>query len=226
MTIGEITSRLRNILKDQFGDSRYSNRYLWNVFLTASKYLIKQDADKSRIYNQTDLWQSICIKLEEVPTAICNCYCLLFDKTVYRSVDKLPKILESSDGLIYRFISSPDMSKQFTLVTPYQYQVKSRIKYNKELYVFTHDGYLYSPSVSYPLLVISAVFEDDVSHLSCGSQVTVSGSCGSILDTKISLPDYLIDAAIKMSLQELGASKAIVTDEAPNQNSTQTQGSP
>jgi len=46
------------------------------------------------------------------------------------------------------------------------------------------------------------------------------------LVSKISLPDYLIDAAIKMSLQELGASKAIITDEAPNQNSTQTQGSP
>jgi len=222
-TKAEVISRLRNGLNEVTGDSRYSNRYLWNVFLTASKDLIKQDADKGRIYSQANIWESICIKMEPVPSVLCNCISLPTDCTVYRSKEKLPKIIESTDGFIYRFISTPDLSKSFTLTSPFSYSVKKEIKYNKEKYAFIHDGYIFTPDHTYPQLIISGIFEGNTSSFKCDNTSTSTGSCYSALNQSISLNDYLIRTAITMSLQELIGTKQIPKDELTNNNTNQKE---
>jgi hypothetical protein len=223
ITRAEVISRLRNSLNEVTGDSRFSNRYLWNVFLTASKDLIKQDADRGRIYSQANIWDTICIKMEPVSSSLCDCICFPGECTVYRSKDKLPKFVESTDGFIYRFIGTPDLSKTFTLVSPFQYSVKRDIKYNKEKYVFLHNGYVFTPSHTYPQLLISGIFEGDTNMFKCdGSEASV-GHCYHALAQNISLNDYLVRTAIGMSLQELMGSKQIPKDELTNDNTNQKE---
>lgn len=222
----EIISRLRNSLKEVSADSRFTNRYLWNVFHTTTKQLIKEDADRGRLYNQSNIWQRICVEMEPVSSIYCDCEYIPYDCTVYRSKKKLPLILESSDGLVYRFIATPDLSRYFTLVSPFAYSTKSKIKYNKTHYVFIHNGYLYMPSDTYPLLIISGVFESDIREYQCGDEDANNQGCGSALSVSVTLSDYLLNAAIKMSLQELTIPRQLPQDEHPNANSTQIQGSP
>ena len=62
------------------------------------------------------------------------------------------------------------------------------------------------------------MFEEDIpKDFKCDEEVT-TGNCGSLLHLTCSLPDYLIQPAIQMSLQELGASKAVPADELDNAN--------
>jgi len=221
----EVIARFRNAIKEVTADSVYTDRYLWNIFSTAAKQFIRNSIDKGLIYSQNNIWESLCLKMVPVSSLLCNCVYLPYDCIVYRSKDRLPKFIESSSGMAYRFIATPDLSVQLTLVTPFAYQVKSKIKYNRESYVFIHDGYLYSPSVQYPQLIVSALFEGDVARLDCSYKETEL-QCGHELDTKSYIPDYLEDYAIKAGLQELGFNKGMQTDEHPNSNPVQTQGTP
>lgn len=225
MTRRDAISRLRNSIKELSGDSLYSNRFLWNLFQTASKTLIKQEAERGRLYSQANIWETICVEMEQVSSLICNCSFLPYDCMVTRSKYKIPLFVEYSGGFIYRFIATPDLSKEFVLVTPFQYATKSKIKYVKEHYAFIHNGYLYTPSHHFPLLSVSGIFEGDVSKFKC-DDTSDSSSCNSALDRPIGIPEYLEDIVFKQALQELGFSKQIPADEHPNNNDSQKTVSP
>ena len=221
-TIGEIVANLRGSIKEVTDDSAYSNRFLWSKFNTVVKQLVKQEADTGRIYSQSDLWEPICIEMEPVSSIYCNCQFLPYNCEVYRSKYKLPKFLESSDGFVYRWISTPDLSRDFTLVTPYQFHNKSKIKYNREKYAFIHDGYLYTPKDSYPLISLSGLFEGDISDFECNKKEDVV-ECKTMLSKKVMIPGYLESGAIKMVLSELFHSVQISKDEHTNVNTNQKE---
>lgn len=228
-TIGEIVSRIRGSLKEVTDDSAYSNRFLYSTFMTYAKQLIKQDADTGRIYEMSDIWEPICVEMEPVSSVYCNCQFLPYNCTVYRSKHKLPDFLQSSDGVIYRWISTPDLSKDFVLVTPYQFHNKTKIKYNREKYAFIHDKYLYTPNDHFPVLSVAALFDGDLSMFNCNpteDQVEQSTGCATKLSQKIMLPAYLEAAAIKMVLGELVPTTQLAKDELPNNNSNQKEVSP
>lgn len=226
-TIGEIVSKLRGSIKEVTDDSKFTNRYLWSSFYINAKQLIKQDADNGRIYSMSDIWEPICVEMEPVSSLYCNCIFLPFNCTVFRSKHQLPSFLESSDGFIYRWIATPDLSKDFVLVTPQQYHNKSKIKYNREKYAFIHDKYLYTPSETYPLITLSALFDGDISDFMCNKkkentevQTQAQNQCNTKLSQPIALPSYLESAAIKMTLSELFTSIQVRADELPNSNDT------
>lgn len=219
----EVISRLRNSIKEVNSDSLYSNRYLWNVFWTNAQTLLKQESDRARLYSQSDIWETICIPMDSVSPILCTCLSLPMDCVVYRSRFKLPNIVEGSFGKIYRVISSPDLSQKLTLVTPYQYDLK-QTKYNREKYVFIHDGYLWAPNTSWPYIMMVAIFEGEIGkEFKCNQEETTTNDCGSLLYLTAGVPQYLIQPAIQMSLQELGASKQLISDENPNDNPNEKQ---
>lgn len=230
-TIGGIVSRIRGTIKETTDDSVYSNRTLWYTFFTYAKQLIKESADKGQIYDMSNIWETICIEMEPVSSLYCNCQFLPYDCIVYRSKLKLPVFMESGDGFIYRWIATPDLSQDFVLVTPYQYHNKSRIKYNREKYAFIHDGYLYTPKHTFPIISMSALFPESINDFLCGKSKdeldkSSNTTCNSRLDKKIQLPDHLEYAAIKMTLSELIPSIQIPFDENPNSNTNQKEVSP
>lgn len=215
----QVISRLRNSLKEVSSDSEYTNRYLWNVFWTNARTLLKQESNRNLLYNQSDIWETICVQMDKVSPILCDCVKLPMDCVVYRSRFKLPKIAEGNYGKVYRFISSPDLSQQLVLVTPYQYGLK-QTKYNQEKYVFIHNDYLWAPNTKWGFITISALFEDEITNnFKCENQEeSTTGNCGRLLNLTCGLPEWLISTAVQISLQELGASKSIPQDELPNQN--------
>lgn len=221
-TRSEIISRLRNSIKEVTSDSKYTNRFLWNVFWTKAQLLLQRESDRAKLYNQTDIWKTICVKMDKVSPLLCDCLQLPMDCVVYRSRFRLPKIIEGTFGKLYRFISSADLSKFIILVSPYQYQNK-QTKYSKEKYAFIHDGYLWTPHTKWSHLIVSAIFGEEIENeFMCDCEST-SDNCGTLLHLGAGVPEWLIDPAIQMSLQELGASKQIRQDEHPNQNSNEIQ---
>jgi len=213
-------------MKELTSDSKYSNRHLWNAFWTAGKTLIKRDADNERrIYKTVNIWKTLCIGMDPVSPILCDCISVPMDCVLYKSQFRLPKILESSYGWIYRLISSPDNSRQVVLVTPNEFQIKVQIRHNKELYAFGHDGYLWS-NAPFPKVLFSTLPEGNYKHFQCTdeSDNTIgTGNCGSLLDLDSGIPDYLEDSAIKMALQELGVFINRPTDNVSNNSESQRE---
>lgn len=216
-TRSEVISRLRNSIKEVTSDSKFTNRYLWNVFWTNSLTLIKQEADRNRLYNQSDIWVSICIKMSKVSPLLCDCLSLPLDCVIYRSRLKLPDMVSGNTGNLYRFIASPDLSQRVVLVTPLEYTLKNT-KYNRERYAFIHDGYLWT-NTPWPYLVMSYIPVGDVpDEFKCNCEDETENQCGKLLHTDVSLSGWLVQVAITMSLSELGISRQMPVDELPNIN--------
>ncbi len=224
MTRREVVSRLRNTIKEITSDSKYSNRYLWNAFWTAARLLIKRDADNDRrIYKTSNIWKAICVGMEPVSPILCDCISIPLDCTIYKSTFKLPKILESSYGWLTRLISSPDNSRRITLVTPYEFQIKTQIRYNKELYAFAHEGYIWT-NAPFPKVIMSIIPDGNIKNFSCSDDANSSeGSCDSLMDTDTGVPDYLLDGSIKTALQEIGVFVSRPTDNVPNNSESQRE---
>lgn len=225
MTRNEIISRLRNSLKETSSDSKFTNRYLWNTFWTKALLLLQRESDKPKLYNQSNIWKTICVQMDKVSPLVCDCVSLPMDCVVYRSRYRLPLIAEGSFGLLYRFIASLDLSNFIVLVTPYQYLLK-KSKFNKEKYAFIHDGYLWAPDTKWSKLVISGIFQKEISKdfdCDCQDNESSAGDCATLPYLDSGVPDYLIDAAIQMALQELGQAKSIPSDQHPNANENEKQ---
>lgn len=214
----EVISRLRNSLKEVSADTKYTNRYLWNVFWTNAVVLLKQESDKNRLQNQSDIWTVSCIKMEKTSPMLCTCINIPLDCVMYRSVHKLPEMVEGTYGRLYRFLSSPDLSNRVVLVSPIQFQLKDT-KYNREAYAFIHDDYLWSKT-SWPYLIMSYIPVGEVPKefdCNCDNKDSSNG-CNSMLNLDVNLSNWLIQTTITMSLQELGITKQFISDNLPNIN--------
>lgn len=225
ITIGQIVSRLRGAINEYNDDSNFSNRRLWNTFYTFANQMIKQDADNGKLYNSPEIWKPICVEMEPVSSLYCDCVHLPYDCTVYRSRYKLPNIISGSNGPIYRWLSTIDLGRHFTMVTPYEYSQKSKIRYNKTRYAFIHNGYLYTPDHTYGFLSFSAMFDGDISEFLCdttGIEIDTDNLCTTKFNEVVQIPTYIQDACIKAALSELLPSTQIPSDEVTNVNNIRT----
>lgn len=227
MTNREIISRVRNSLKEQRIDTIMTNKHIYNVLYSAASLIIKREADAKRsVYALSNIWSTYCVEMIEVDAITCpvkfpiNC-------KIFRSRDKLPGFLETSSGFLYKSIASLDGSQSFSLTTPYQIEVKSKIKHNKTLYAFIEDGYLFTPNNSFPYLKILAYFLKPVDSncKDCGttnSNGTKNCSNLTMMDKGFPCPDYLCEPVIKSAIQELGYTKGIPFDQIENKNESNT----
>lgn len=196
MNIRTIVSRLRNSVKEMGNDTYYTNRYLWNVFKTITYKLVNRE----KMFNNLDVFETYNLEAEIVN--LLDGTCVPLDCMVSRV--KIPEGIETKNGLIYKYIASPDLSKFYRLVSPNLF----KIKFNKRFGVAFREGnYLY--------------FNDNLPCYRAGflpSDGTSDGEGCSALDNSINLPDYLIDDGIKLALQEVYPSIQKPTDRVVNKS--------
>lgn len=218
-TVGVITSRLINAVKEHNSDSRLSRRYVWNVFKTALDVFIKRENDKNKLQLLSDVWQTICVPMEQVSALQCECLSIDLDCTINRSKNKLPKITASTFGPIIDKVTNVTNSIRFDTTTANSYDRQRKIKYNNSFYYFIEDDYLWLPNSDIEAVRLRAYFSENVDKYKCNYNPEDDDACKSKLEEIISAPDYLITAAIKVSLIELlEGSKQITWDSLPNKN--------
>ena len=216
MIYRELISRIRNTLKEVSKDSILTNKHIYNILRTSSIFLIKREADtKNFIYFASDLWSTTCINMIQVPST--ECLDIPTECTLWRSEHKLPPYVESSTGLIYKSISSVDNSIGYLLSTPYIIGLKSKLKYNKTRYVWIENNYLYSYN-AHPILKVIAFFERDIfSNNTFGLNQAKVKLC-SRMDETVKIPSWLVDAVVKLTIQELQLFKQLPVDVLDNKN--------
>jgi hypothetical protein len=132
-----------------------------------------------------------------------------------RSKERIPDIIESTNGPLFRSISSLDNSTEFTMTTPTTFVSTSKtttFKYNTSKYYWYVDGYLYFPNVDFEFVKVEGLFEKDLSDVFCG----VEKKCRKRQDEKTFIPDYLLAEIEGSVIKELTLRLQVPEETADN----------
>lgn len=209
MTVNELIGIIRGTFKLYSDDRLLTDRYIFYTAWSTAKALMKADADKTKkIYNVSNIWKNEYLEMEEVST-IEDCYLdIPVTCTLYRSKNKLKRLVETANGWFYKQISSVDNTKFFYLVNAADFAVKTKIKYNKDNYVFVHNDYLYT-NIEWDVIKVSGIYED----------LRPCDPCESFYDLLFPLPSYLEEICISTVIQKLTIASGINPDEIANKES-------
>jgi hypothetical protein len=216
-TVGDIVSRLRNIVKATNEDAFLTDRFIYSLVLKYAHLFIKRDKQIQSVLAYSALIQSIpCLELIEVDKVSDRCCAgIKSNCTIMRSKERIPDIIESTNGPLFRSIASLDNSTEFTLTTPTTYISSSKtttFKYNTTKYYWYVDGYLYFPNVDFEYVKVEGLFEKDLSDVFCA----VEKKCLKRQEEKTFIPDYLLAEIESSVIKELALRLQVPEETADN----------
>jgi hypothetical protein len=204
-TKGEAISRIRNNIKAVREDAFITDRYIYSFIDKFGKLLLKREDNALKVMSKDYLFTFIpYIQMEEVDKIDSDCVSIKSRCTIMKSVEKLPEMAEGSWGPLIRSISSIDMSTDAKSTHPSVFNKISKsttFKYNKDVYYFFRDGYIYLLNAKWEAIAVEAIFDDDISADLCHCEE----DCKNMQDTKLPFPDYMMAEVDNMVLQAITA---------------------
>jgi hypothetical protein len=223
MTNGELISQIRNQLKDVSADSKLTDKFIYSIMKKHAKWLIKREANKLQIMRFDYLFQTLkCVDVEQAP-AIDDCCGIKGKCRISRTVHKVPRLFEDIDGVIIRSVFSIDGSVEYTPITIQEYMRKlenPHSKYDKSIYYYFNNGYLYFPKDYVKKIMIKGYFEDDIrKNNSCVKCEDEDPACISKLDQEFRLPEHLNGELMNFVIQDIAnVTMKLQADEDINKN--------
>lgn len=216
----EYIYQVKKILKETYGDSRVTNKFVYSLLTKHAKWLIRRESNALKLAKYQSLYQTYkCVEVIEAPLIDPCCGISSLCK-VWRTKEKLPELFEDTDGVLITNITSVDRSYAYDFMTPDSIQRKLNNpwvqKYNTaRTYAFYENGYLYFTERTV-LVEVRGMFTKDISTLGkCGKEQP----CIPFLDQPFYLPGYLEAEVISHVEKELASLyKAIPEDININKN--------
>jgi len=219
-TIGEATSRVRNVLKAVKEDPFMTDRFLYSIIKKYSKLLIRRKEVANRLMLFQSLFETLsCIELIDVDKVDACCLGIKTGCTIKRTKDKLPAFLDNDIGPVIRDVTTIDGSISLIGTYPQIYTNMthtSTFKHNKTKYYWYLNGYIYVPDVEWEAIQLEAIFDEDISYLKCDADDT----CVIEQDRVMGIPDYLFAEIEQMLLKEVLTAGQIPSDGADDSQST------
>lgn len=214
-TIGDSISRVRNVLKAVKEDPFMTDRFIYSVIVKYAKLLIRRQDNENKIFSFTSLFKELTfVELVDVDKVAADCAGIKSHCTIKRTKDKLPEMMEGKKGPFIKLVMSIDASKRVheTYINTYiRIANSSNFKYNKTLYYWYSDGYLYIPNVEWEAIRIQALFDDDISFFNCPED---GSPCELAQNREAPIPDYLFAEIEQMALNELLTAGKLPSDGA------------
>lgn len=220
MTNLESVYRVKEPLRQTSDDASIPNRFIYSTLLSIRKELLKQELDKSKLWDGTAADTIICFPFRRVSSQ--GCCKNPFRETVLRSVYPLPKVIDSSfgKGLIGIFTFAGD---KVLPVSKSKLSARKNIRErptgisaeieNDHILIWDYDS-------DELFTTVQAFFEDpqDVYTInSACSQDTVSNpSCEPFYNQEFSLPGYLERRLFLMASAEIARALSIPEDTENN----------
>jgi hypothetical protein len=190
-TIGDFISRIRNLVKGVKQDAFLTDRFIYSIIRKHASWLLKREDSTSKLQRNNSIFQTLgCTELIEVDKVQACCSGIRSGCTIKRTKEKLPTIMEGYFGPVIRSVTSIDGSEELQSVLPSSYVSMTKLgsfKYNKQKYYWFLDGYLYFPNLDWDAIRIEALFEDNISPLNEGEDI----SCQNKQDGSFNLPESL-----------------------------------
>lgn len=169
-TVGEAVSRIRSIIKAVDMDDFITDRVIYTLMMKyASAYIKRQSAQGTGTKFSSLFTRLGCVNLIDVDKVEACCEpksgC-----TIKRTKDKLPNIMEGPQGPLLRSVSSIDGYSEAIRTTPSLYNSMTKttvFKYNKNIYYWLMDNYIYIPNVEWDNLSLEGIFDGGIAGFSC-----------------------------------------------------------
>jgi len=218
VTIADTISRVRNALKGIQDDAFLTDRMIYSTILKFAKLYIKRQDNENKIMRFQSLFEVLpCVELIEVDKVAACCAGIKSKCIIKRTKEKLPDPMEGVYGPLFREITSIDGSQLMYKTYPGTYVAMSNstnFKYNKALYYWYLDGYLYFPNIQWDAVRIEAIWDDNIHYLKCNENV-----CTLRQDQPTHVPDYLFAEIEQQVLaQFMGTMQIPADNKDDNQN--------
>lgn len=214
-TIGDATSRVRNVLKAVKEDPFMTDRFLYSMIMKYAKLLIARDDNKGNMKEYTSLFTVIpCIELIEVDKIEACCIGVRTGCTFRRSKEKLPEFVDGGKGPIIRSVTTIDQSQRLEETYASTYANLSKMttfKYVTGKFFWYIDGHIYIPDVDWEGVRMEALFDEDVSAFDCSKDAS---DCTPEQDRAMAVPEKLFAEIEQMVLKEILTTGQIPSDGA------------
>jgi len=220
-TIGDATSRVRNVLKAVKEDPFMTDRFLYSLIMKYAKLLIYRQDQKGKMKEYTGLFEALpCVELIEVDKIEACCLGIRTGCTFRRSKDPLPEMVDGGKGPVIRSVTTIDQSIRLEETYPELYSNFSStttFKYLKTKYFWFIGGYIYIPDVDWESVRVTALFDSDVTKFDCS---IAADECIPAQERKLPIPDNLFAEIEQMVLKEILTSGQIPSDGQDDSQST------
>jgi hypothetical protein len=218
-TVGEAITRIKTVLKAVKEDAFLTDRNVYFVLLKYGKTLLKREDNQYKLMKLSSLFSVLpYMELIEVDKVEAGCAGIYSECYFRRTKDKVPQLFEGAFGPIIRSVTSIDGSLQVFKTEPITYvsmTKTSTYKYNKKVYFWYLNGYLYIPNVDWDAIRLEAIIEGDKSDFLCDSP----DQCRIKQDMQLPFPEYLFSEIEQFAIKELAMAAQIQSNGADdNQN--------
>jgi hypothetical protein len=221
VTIGDTISRVRNLLKSVKEDAFLTDRMIYSVILKYSKFYVRRQDNENKIMRFQSLFEVLpCVELIDVDKVDACCAGIKSKCIIKRTKDKLPIPYEGAYGPLFRDITSIDGSNILYKTYPGTYVAianSTNFKYNKTLYYWYLDGYMYFPNIEWDAVRIEAIWDDDIHYFKCQDK---EDQCQLRQEQDTHVPDYLFAEIEQMVLKEFAMMLQVPTE---NKDDSQNQ---
>lgn len=218
-TIAEAISRVRNSLKAVKEDPFLTDRTIYFALLKYSKTLLKREDNQNRLMKMSSLFHALpYVELVDIDRIEAGCTGIASGCTIKRTAEKLPTIFDGMFGPIIRTVSSIDGTIELFRTEPGTYASMTKttsFKYNKRIYFWYLNGYLYLPNVQWDAIKVEAIFEGKTGDFMCEP----NDACKLKQDQQFAIPEYLFSEVEQFVIKELTMTAQIPSNGADdNQN--------
>jgi hypothetical protein len=213
VTIGEAVSRVRNIIKASTEDAFITDRFIFSIIMKHAKHFIRRQDSLNEILRFNSFFRRLpCVELIEVDRVEACCD-VKSNVTVMRTREKIPGVMDSSFGALFRTVASVDDSTIVYKTEPVLYNALSKTsgyKYNKQKYYWYLNGYLYFPNVVWQAVSVEGIFEQDLTGFTC----TEDPGCIKRQEQQLIVPEYLFTEIEAQVLNDLKFTMSVPNDVA------------
>jgi len=217
LVYGDCISRVRTKLKAASKDDFITDRDIWSLYKPWLNQVAKELDSKNKLMGFVNLFQTLdVVPLIEVDRVEAGCIGMNSGHTIMRTEDPVNELFsEGYWGTMIRSITSLDRSQELQPITPSGYDSISKsknFKYNKYLYYWTLNDYIYFPQITWKAVTIEALTEGDISKYKCNSDE----KCLPFQKRSLNMPDYILSRVESLLFQSLGISFQLPEDNSPD----------
>lgn len=206
-TIGQVISRVRNLIKGVRHDAFLTDRFIFSVISKHAKWLMKREDRDNKLMAFPSIFKSLdYIEMIEIDRVEARCTGIKSGIKFMRTKHKLPLFMEGYFGPLIRVVSSLDGATELQPLSSgadFQKIAKSKnYKYNKTLYYWFLDGHLYAPNISWEAIRMEAVPELSITKFKCPDNC--KDDCKTRQEEPFNVPEYLHAEMESNVLKDLG----------------------
>ena len=217
LTIGDMCSRVRNLIKANKQDTFLTDKSIYMLFKKHSALVMKRLDEKGKLTKFSSVFETLdyveLCEVDKVEASACN-WAPKSYATFRKTKLQMPMFTEGVYGPMVNSVTSVDGTTIYKMIRNSDIfnliQADKNNKYNTTQYCWYLNDRLYFGNTNAPAVRIEGLFEDDISAFKC----CYEDRCKRRQDQSLNVPDFILGEIEGMMLKDLGMQIQLPSDNA------------